>query len=185
MVVNFYLSYHSFSYQPTWYVRYQITCLSTSVNVIAKTNKQSLLAGDHLADGSMKNVASYDKRCKLQNTPNTWSSNAYCGLASPTNPCLCEGCKEKDETCIVWWWRVYWTYTLLSLLCIRHDLWLYARYHAYLKTAYKHTALSMVTTHMFAICISLLWAAVCNIRLSNHVHNIYHNLTSGKITRWI
>jgi len=54
-----------------------------------------------LADGSMKNVASYDKRCKLQNTPNTWSSNAHGGSASLTNPCLCEGCKEKDKH-IVW-----------------------------------------------------------------------------------
>ena len=31
---------------------------------------------DHLADGSMKNVANYVKRCELQNTQNTGTLNA-------------------------------------------------------------------------------------------------------------
>lgn len=41
------------------------------ISDVSKQTKNSLLAGDHLADGSMKNVASYDIRCKLQNTLNT------------------------------------------------------------------------------------------------------------------
>jgi hypothetical protein len=32
---------------------------------------------DHLADGSMKNVANYVKRCELQNTQNTGTLNAH------------------------------------------------------------------------------------------------------------
>ena len=31
-----------------------------------KNKKYSILAGDHLADGSMKNVASYVNRCELR-----------------------------------------------------------------------------------------------------------------------
>jgi hypothetical protein len=41
------------------------------------SQKIQLLAVDHLADGSMKNVANYVKRCELQNTQNTGTLNAH------------------------------------------------------------------------------------------------------------
>lgn len=39
-----------------------------------------LQAVDHSNYQSMKNVASYDKRCESQDTPSTWTSNAHCGF---------------------------------------------------------------------------------------------------------
>jgi len=52
---------------------------------------------DHSAHRSMKNRASSDKRCELQDTPNTRFSNAHCTFGSFPKVRLSEG-RNKIET---------------------------------------------------------------------------------------
>lgn len=49
---------------------------------------------DHLAHRSMKNAASCVNRCKLQNTPNHWHSNAHCTFRIFLNVYLSE-CRKN------------------------------------------------------------------------------------------
>ena len=59
--------------------------------------KVQLLTVDHSAHRSMKNRASSDKRCELQDTPNTRFSNAHCTFGSFPKVRLSEG-RNKIET---------------------------------------------------------------------------------------
>jgi hypothetical protein len=61
-----------------------------------KLLKIQLLAVDHSAHRSMKNVASYDMRCELQDTPNTRFSNAHCTFESFSKVRLSEGRNKID-----------------------------------------------------------------------------------------
>lgn len=64
-------------------VGFRIAPSSPVLESIFETNKTKkavqLQTVDHSARRSMKNGASSDKRCELQDTPNTWFSNAHCG----------------------------------------------------------------------------------------------------------
>lgn len=59
--------------------------------------KVQLLTVDHSAHRSMKNRASSDKRCELQDTPNTRFSNAHCTFGSFPKVRLSEGRNKIDS----------------------------------------------------------------------------------------
>lgn len=91
------------------YVTYNFKCVkafshSSHDECVSKTRvdlthnvKVQLLTVDHSAHRSMKNRASSDKRCELQDTPNTRFSNAHCTFGSFPKVRLSEGRNKIDS----------------------------------------------------------------------------------------
>lgn len=115
---------------------------------------------DHSVRWSMKNRASSDKRCEMQDTPSTWFSNAYCSLGSFPGLRLSEGrydikiiiqvCTNVEYAVLSCCTRRTYSYTRPHIVCVSSDT------HIHMCCVLSFNTLAITAEH-YKFC----WPLIC------------------------